>query len=150
MTKKAHPSEDVYKKFNGCCPLRIIIIRARCSRTDLARLSLFSQCNCKITRTSTGARFNCIKKHHETHHENHHEKTSHQKVTIKKSNWTFVMSFVMIFVMIFFQLNWAPDQSHDNSPLYKREKESTVHIEAYISLHSTWGDQSQNPWSLHF
>ena len=44
------------------------------------------------------------KKHHEKDHENHHEKTSHQKVTIKKSNWT----FVMIFVMIFFQLNWAP------------------------------------------
>ena len=42
------------------------------------------------------------------HHENHHEKTSHQKVTIKKSNWTFVMIFMMIFVMFFSLLNWGP------------------------------------------
>ena len=46
--------------------------------------------------TKPGARFNCIKKHHE----NHHEKTSHQKVTIKKSNWTFVMIFVMCFSLL--------------------------------------------------
>ena len=37
-------------------------------------------------------------------HENNHEKTSHQKVTIKKPNWTFVMIFMMIFVMIFFSI----------------------------------------------
>ena len=66
-----------------------------------------------IQGDTSGARFNCIKKHHEKHHENHHEKTSHQKVTIKKSNWTFVMIFVMIFMMIFFQLNWAPDCAED-------------------------------------
>ena len=35
-------------------------------------------------------------------------KTSHQKVTIKKSNWTFVMIFMMIFVMFFSLLNWGP------------------------------------------
>ena len=40
-----------------------------------------------------GAQFNWGK----NHHENHHEKTSHQKVTIKKSNLTFVMIFVMFF-----------------------------------------------------
>ena len=65
----------------------------------------------------SGARFNCIKKHHEKDHENHHEKTSHQKVTIKKSNWT----FAMIFVMIFFQLNWAPDQGKEIMKLKERK-----------------------------
>ena len=62
-----------------------------------------------LLSTDSVAQFNWKK----NHHENHHEKTSHQKVTIKKSNWTFVMIFmmifVMIFVMIFFQLNWAPE-----------------------------------------
>ena len=54
------------------------------------------------------------KNHHKNHHENHHEKTSHQKVTIKKSNSTFVMIFMKIFMMIFFQLNLAPDLSRSN------------------------------------
>ena len=48
------------------------------------------------------------KNHHENHHENHQEKTSHQKVTIKNSNWTFVMIFMMIFVMFFFPIKLGP------------------------------------------